>query len=96
MEKASADAYLAVIPQFSNRDLARLAASILGTETMHWAVLLGASYWGATSTTSPPTTWSPRTPRSSSSTSRGVRPPTSGVPVPGAKPGSTLSTSKDT
>ena len=46
-----------------------------------------ASYCGATSTTSPPTKSIPFRPRRSSSTSRGVRPPTSGVPVPGAKAG---------
>ena len=32
-------AYLAAVPAFGNRDLARAAASILGDEAMHWAVL---------------------------------------------------------
>jgi hypothetical protein len=32
-------AYLGAVPQFDNRDLARAAASILGDEAMHWAVL---------------------------------------------------------
>jgi hypothetical protein len=27
------------VPQFGNRDLAQAAASILGDEAMHWAVL---------------------------------------------------------
>lgn len=60
-----------------------------------WAVFVVASYCGATSTTSPPTRSTPFSPRRSSSTSRVVSPPTYGVPVPGAKAGSTLSTSKD-
>ena len=41
-EKGAASAYLGAVPQFANRDLAKAAASILGDETMHWAVLLGA------------------------------------------------------
>lgn len=42
LEKGAASAYLGAVPQFDNRDLARAAASILGDETMHWAVLLNA------------------------------------------------------
>lgn len=42
LEKGAASAYLGAVPQFANRDLAKAAASILGDETMHWAVLLGA------------------------------------------------------
>jgi hypothetical protein len=48
------------------------------------AVLPVGSNGGATSTTSPPTKLRPRKPRSSAWASRVVRPPTSGVPVPGA------------
>jgi hypothetical protein len=32
-------AYLGAVPLFGNRDLAKAAASILGDEAMHWAVL---------------------------------------------------------
>ena len=32
-------AYLGAVPVFDNRDLSRAAASILGDEAMHWAVL---------------------------------------------------------
>lgn len=42
LEKGAASAYLGAVPQFSNRELARAAASILGDETMHWAILLNA------------------------------------------------------
>lgn len=42
LEKGAASAYLGAVPVFSNRDLAKAAASILGDETMHWAVLLNA------------------------------------------------------
>lgn len=42
LEKGAASAYLGAIPMFHNRDLAKAAASILGDETMHWAVLLNA------------------------------------------------------
>lgn len=42
LEKGAASAYLGAVPQFHNRDLAKAAASILGDETMHWAVLLNA------------------------------------------------------
>jgi hypothetical protein len=48
------------------------------------AVLVVGSYCGATSTTSPPTMSIPLSPCRIPCTSRGVRPPTSGVPVPGA------------
>ncbi|MBT0960998.1 ferritin-like domain-containing protein [Denitromonas iodatirespirans] len=40
LEQGAASAYLGAVPQFSNRALARAAASILGDETMHWAILL--------------------------------------------------------
>lgn len=42
LEKGAASAYLGAVPEFENRDLSRAAASILGDETMHWAVLLNA------------------------------------------------------
>jgi hypothetical protein len=42
LEKGAASAYLGAVPVFNNRDLAKAAASILGDETMHWAVLLNA------------------------------------------------------
>ena len=42
LEKGAASAYLGAVPQFHNKDLAKAAASIMGDETMHWAVLLGA------------------------------------------------------
>jgi len=32
-------AYLGAVPLFGNRDLAKAAASILGDEAMHWAIL---------------------------------------------------------
>jgi len=32
-------AYLGAVPILTNRDLAKVAASILGDEAMHWAVL---------------------------------------------------------
>jgi hypothetical protein len=32
-------AYLAAVPTLADRELARAAASILGDEAMHWAVL---------------------------------------------------------
>ena len=41
LEKGAASAYLGAVPQFHNKDLAKAAASIMGDETMHWAVLLG-------------------------------------------------------
>ncbi len=39
LEQAAVSAYLASIPQFASRDLSKAAASILGDEAMHWAVL---------------------------------------------------------
>ena len=34
--------YLGAVPVFDNRDLAKAAASILGDEAMHWAILRNA------------------------------------------------------
>ena len=42
LEKGAVSAYLGAVPLFGNRDLAKAAASILGDEAMHWAVLRGA------------------------------------------------------
>jgi rubrerythrin len=42
LEKGAASAYLGAVPVFDNKDLAKAAASILGDETMHWAVLRNA------------------------------------------------------
>lgn len=42
LEKAAAMAYLGTVPGFHNRGLAKTAASIMGDETMHWAVLRNA------------------------------------------------------
>ncbi|MBL8538735.1 MAG: ferritin-like domain-containing protein [Betaproteobacteria bacterium] len=39
LEKGAVSAYLNAVPVFSDRDLAKAAASILGDEAMHWAVL---------------------------------------------------------
>lgn len=39
LEQGAVSAYLAAVPLFGNRDLSRAAASILGDEAMHWAVL---------------------------------------------------------
>jgi rubrerythrin len=39
LEKGAVSAYLNAVPIFANRDLAKAAASILGDEAMHWAVL---------------------------------------------------------
>lgn len=39
LEKGAISAYLGAVPQFANHDLAKAAASILGDEAMHWAVL---------------------------------------------------------
>ena len=39
LEQGAVSAYLAAVPRFDNRELARAAASILGDEAMHWAVL---------------------------------------------------------
>lgn len=42
LEKGAVSAYLGAVPVFANRDLARAAASILGDEAMHWAILRNA------------------------------------------------------
>ena len=42
LEQGAASAYLSVLPNFHNKELVRAAGSILGDESMHWAVLLGA------------------------------------------------------
>jgi rubrerythrin len=42
LEKGAVSAYLGAVPLFANRDLAHAAASILGDEAMHWAVLRNA------------------------------------------------------
>jgi len=39
LEQGAVSAYLGAVPVFGNRDLAKAAASILGDEAMHWAVL---------------------------------------------------------
>ena len=39
LEKGAVSAYLGAVPLFDNRDLSKAAASILGDEAMHWAVL---------------------------------------------------------
>lgn len=39
LEKGAVSAYLGAVPVFENRELAKAAASILGDEAMHWAVL---------------------------------------------------------
>jgi bacterioferritin (cytochrome b1) len=39
LEHGAALAYVSTIPVFTSRDIAKAAASILGTETIHWAVL---------------------------------------------------------
>ena len=39
LEQGAVSAYLGAVPVFANRDLAKAAASILGDEAMHWAVL---------------------------------------------------------
>ena len=39
LEKGAVSAYLGAVPVFGDRDLAKAAASILGDEAMHWAVL---------------------------------------------------------
>jgi rubrerythrin len=39
LEKGAVSAYLGAVPLFQQRDLAKAAASILGDEAMHWAVL---------------------------------------------------------
>ena len=39
LEHGAALAYVSTIPVFTNREIAHAAATILGTETIHWAVL---------------------------------------------------------
>lgn len=39
LEQGAVSAYLGAVPLFGSRDLAKAAASILGDEAMHWAVL---------------------------------------------------------
>ncbi|NMG43356.1 DUF4439 domain-containing protein [Aromatoleum toluvorans] len=39
LEKGAVSAYLGAVPLFQERELARAAASILGDEAMHWAIL---------------------------------------------------------
>jgi rubrerythrin len=39
LEKGAVSAYLGAVPLFANRELSKAAASILGDEAMHWAVL---------------------------------------------------------
>jgi rubrerythrin len=39
LEEGAVHAYLAAVPKFANRDLGKAAASILGDEAMHWAIL---------------------------------------------------------
>ncbi|HUP98639.1 MAG TPA: ferritin-like domain-containing protein [Usitatibacter sp.] len=39
LEKGAVSAYLGAVPSFGDRQLAKAAASILGDEAMHWAVL---------------------------------------------------------
>ena len=40
--EAEGSAYLGAVPLFGNRELAKAAASILGDEAMHWAILRNA------------------------------------------------------
>ena len=42
LEQGAVSAYLGAVPLFGNRDLSKAAASILGDEAMHWAVLRNA------------------------------------------------------
>lgn len=42
LERGAVSAYLGAVPLFGQRDLAKAAASILGDEAMHWAVLRNA------------------------------------------------------
>jgi hypothetical protein len=42
LEKGAVSAYLGAVPVFGSRDLAKAAASILGDEAMHWAILRNA------------------------------------------------------
>ena len=43
LEKGAANAYLGVIPSFSNGDLAKVAGRLAADETMHWVVLAQAT-----------------------------------------------------
>ena len=42
LEKGAVSAYLGAVPLFNDRELAKAAASILGDEAMHWAILRNA------------------------------------------------------
>lgn len=42
LERGAVSAYLSAVPMFDDRELAGAAASILGDEAMHWAVLRNA------------------------------------------------------
>jgi rubrerythrin len=42
LEQGAVSAYLGAVPAFQNRDLSKAAASILGDEAMHWAILRNA------------------------------------------------------
>jgi rubrerythrin len=42
LEQGAVSAYLGAVPLFGNRELSKAAASILGDEAMHWAVLRNA------------------------------------------------------
>jgi rubrerythrin len=42
LEKGAVSAYLGAVPLFGNSELATAAASILGDEAMHWAILRNA------------------------------------------------------
>jgi hypothetical protein len=42
LEQGAASAYLGAVPAFMSKDLAKYAASILGDEAMHWAILRNA------------------------------------------------------
>ena len=42
LEKGAVSAYLGAVPILEDRELAKVAASILGDEAMHWAVLRNA------------------------------------------------------
>ena len=42
LERGAVSAYLGAVPLFGNRDLSKAAASILGDEAMHWAILRNA------------------------------------------------------
>ena len=42
LEQGAVSAYLSAVPLLGNRELSRAAASILGDEAMHWAILRNA------------------------------------------------------